>query len=242
MIKEAMIFGAILAGGIGSRMNISDMPKQFLMLDNKPIIVHTVEKFLLCSRFDKIYVGVHPDWLLHMTDLAEKYNLDLSRLVCVAGGKDRNETIFNIIKQIKEDYNIGDDDVIVTHDSVRPFVTSRIIEENIDAALKFGACDTVIGSTDTIVMSENGDVITNIPERKFMYQGQTPQSFKINLLLDIYNDLSDDEKAELTDACKICVMRGCPVYLVEGETANLKITTVTDYKIAMAMVGGNKVD
>lgn len=237
-----MIFGAILAGGIGSRMNIADMPKQFLMLGSKPIIIHTIEKFLMCSRFDKIYVGVHPDWLLHMSDLIGKYNLDAEKLVCVAGGKDRNETIFNIIRHIKENYGVDGDDIIVTHDSVRPFVTSRIIEENIDAALDFGACDTVISAMDTIVVSENGNAIANIPNRKFMYQGQTPQSFKINLLFDLYNDLSDEEKAVLTDACKICVVRNYPVHLVAGEVSNMKITTVTDYKIAMAMVGGIKVD
>ena len=219
-----MIFGAILAGGVGSRMNIADMPKQFLMLGSKPIIIHTIEKFLMCARFDKIYIGVHPDWLLHMSDLIKKYNLDAEKLVCLTGGKDRNSTIFNIIRHIKESYGNNDDDIIVTHDSVRPFVTSRIIEENIDAALSFGACDTVI---------------TN---RKFMYQGQTPQSFKINLIFDLYNDLNDEEKATLTDACKICVVRNCPVHLVAGEVSNMKITTVTDYKIAIAMVGGIKVD
>lgn len=72
----------------------------------------------------------------------------------MTGGKDRNSTIFNIIRHIKESYGNNDDDIIVTHDSVRPFVTSRIIEENIDAALNFGACDTVINATDTIVISE----------------------------------------------------------------------------------------
>ena len=63
-----MIFGAILAGGVGSRMNISDMPKQFLPLGDKPIIIHTLEKFLLCERIDEIYIGVHPNWLVHMED------------------------------------------------------------------------------------------------------------------------------------------------------------------------------
>ncbi|MEI3541601.1 MAG: 2-C-methyl-D-erythritol 4-phosphate cytidylyltransferase [Acutalibacteraceae bacterium] len=237
-----MIFGAILAGGVGSRMNIADMPKQFLMLGSKPIIIHTIEKFLMCARFDKIYIGVHPDWFLHMSDLIKKYNLDAEKLVCVTGGKDRNSTIFNIIRHIKESYGNNDDDIIVTHDSVRPFVTSRIIEENIDAALNFGACDTVINATDTIVISKNDNTITNIPNRKFMYQGQTPQSFKINLIFDLYNDLNDEEKATLTDACKICVVRNCPVHLVAGEVSNMKITTVTDYKIAIAMVGGIKVD
>lgn len=237
-----MIFGAVLAGGIGSRMNMADMPKQFLMLGSKPIVIHSVEKFLMCSRFDKIYIGVHPDWVLHMRDLLEKYNLDTERLICVPGGTDRNSTLFNIINHIKENYGNDDDNIIVTHDSVRPFVTSKIIEENIDAALNFGACDTVVGATDTIVMSENGRVISSVPNRKFMYQGQTPQSFKVNLLSDLYNDLSDEEKATLTDACTICVVRNYPVHLVEGSASNFKITTVPDYKIAQAMVGGLHVD
>lgn len=237
-----MIFGAILAGGIGSRMNIADMPKQFLMLGTKPIIIHTVEKFLMCSKFDKIYIGVHPDWLLHMGDLIEKYKLDADKLICVAGGTDRNGTIFNVVKHIRENYGNDENNVIVTHDAVRPFVTSRILEENIAAAMNFGACDTVISATDTIVTSENGREISNIPNRKFMYQGQTPQSFKVNLLNGFYNDLNDDEKAVLTDACKICVVRNYPVHLVAGEVFNLKITTVTDYKIAQALVGGLQVD
>lgn len=237
-----MIFGAILAGGIGSRMNIADMPKQFLMLGNKPIIIHTVEKFLLCKKFDKIYIGVHPDWFLYMTDLIKKYELDVDKLVLVNGGKDRNSTIFNIIKHIRENYEKNDNDIIVTHDAVRPFVTERIIEENIDTALKYGACDTVINATDTIVVSENDKTIDNIPNRKNMYQGQTPQSFKINLIYDLYNDLNEEEKEILTDACKICAVRNYPVYLVKGEVSNLKITTITDYKIANVMVGGIKVD
>lgn len=237
-----MIFGAILAGGVGSRMNIADMPKQFLMLGSKPIIIHTVEKFLMCSRLDKIYIGVHPDWMLHMQDLIEKYGLDAGKLVCVPGGSDRNSTIFNIINSIKERYGDDEDNIVVTHDSVRPFVTNRIIDENIDAAIKYGACDTVIAATDTIVTSENGSTITSIPNRKFMYQGQTPQSFRVNLLFEMYNDLTDAEKAVLTDACKICVVRDYPVHLVEGEVSNLKITTVADYKIAMALEGGVRVD
>ena len=237
-----MIFGAILAGGIGSRMNLADMPKQFLMLGNKPIIIHTIEKFLMCARFDKIYIGVHPDWLLYMSDLLEKYKLDTEKLICVAGGSDRNGTIFNILQHIRENYGSNNDNIVVTHDSVRPFVTSRIIEENIDAALNFGACDTVISATDTIVVSDNGNKITNIPNRKFMYQGQTPQSFKVDLLFDLYNDLNDEEKAILTDACKICVVRNYPVHLVNGEVSNMKITTVPDYKVAMAMVGGVNID
>ena len=238
-----MIFGAILAGGVGSRMNISDMPKQFLQLGNKPIIIHTLEKFLLSERIEKIYVGVHPNWLLHMEDLIEKHIKVRKEAICVVpGGSDRNTTIMNIVEAIENEYGERDDNEIVTHDSVRPFVSSRIIEDNIDAVLKYDACDTVTGAIDTIVVSEDGKVISDIPNRAIMYQGQTPQSLKISLLKKLYADLTEEEKSILTDACKICVVRNVPVYLVEGEISNLKITTVSDYKIAQAMVGGKLID
>ena len=239
-----MIFGAILAGGVGSRMNISDMPKQFLDLGEKPIIVHTLEKFKLCSRLDHIYLGVHPDWLTHTNDLIEK---DLGKAAAenvhvVAGGTDRNSTIFNIISDIEKNFGESEDNIIITHDSVRPFVTQRMIEENIDAAIKYGAVDTVTSAIDTIVESDDGEFIKEIPNRQKMYQGQTPQSFKISVLKKLYSELTDDEKAILTDACKICIVKGYPVYMVEGEISNIKITTVSDYKIAQAMVGGIKID
>lgn len=237
-----MIYGAILAGGIGSRMNISDMPKQFLPLGDRPIIIQTLEKFLMCNRLDYIYVGVHSSWVSHMEDLLEKFNLDNDKIIITEGGSDRNNTIINIIDEIEKEHGMHDDDIIVTHDSVRPFVTLRIIEDNIDAAIKYGACDTVVSAVDTIVVSEDGDVIHNIPNRKFMYQGQTPQSFKMNMLKGLYNDLTQEEKEILTDACKICVVRNTPVKLVEGEISNIKITTVSDYKMAQAMLGGIELD
>ena len=237
-----MIFGAILAGGVGTRMNISQMPKQFLPLGDKPIVIHTIEKFLMCSRFDKIYVGVNPEWKLYMKDLIDQYNLDKDLIIIVDGGTDRNGTIINILESIKYDFGDRDDHVIITHDSVRPFVTLRIIEDNITSVLRTGACDTVVAATDTIVTSEDGKVISSIPNRTNMYQGQTPQSFKVNLLYDLYNDLKEEERETLTDACKICVFRGYPVEMIKGEVSNIKITTVSDYKIAIAMVGGKGLD
>lgn len=239
-----MIFGAILAGGVGSRMNISDMPKQFLKLGEKPIIVHTLEKFKLCERLDHIYIGVHPDWVTHMNDLIKKYvGADASdNIHVVAGGGDRNSTIFNIIADIEDKFGESDEHIIVTHDSVRPFVTQRMLKENIDACIKYGAVDTVTSAIDTIVESEDGKVISNIPDRSKMYQGQTPQTFNISLLKKLYNELTEEEKSILTDACKICIVKNHPVYMVEGEISNIKITTVSDYKIAQAMVGGIKID
>lgn len=238
-----MIFGAILAGGVGTRMNISDMPKQFLDLGEKPIIIHTLEKFLVCPQIDHIYIGVHENWLLHMEDLIHKYIKEKREIIhVVSGGKDRNSTIMNIVSEIEKDFGEKEDNYIITHDSVRPFITARILNDNIQAVKKYNACDTVVGAIDTIVVSEDGETIENIPDRRWMYQGQTPQSFQINLLKKLYEELMDEEKEILTDACKICVVRQVPVHLVEGETSNLKITTVSDYKIAQAMVGGKIID
>lgn len=240
-----MIFGAILAGGIGSRMNIVDMPKQFLLLGDKPIIIHTLQKMLLCQKFDYVYMGIHKDWIIYTQDLINKYILseeNKKRILLVSGGTDRNETIMNIIKGIEEKFGESEENIIVTHDAVRPFITARIIEDNINFAIKYGACDTVVPAIDTIVVSNDNEKISDIPNRKFMYQGQTPQSFKISLLKKLYNELTEEEKEILTDACKICVVKNHPVYLVEGEISNLKITTPSDYKIAQAMIGGNLVD
>lgn len=238
-----MIFAAILAGGIGSRMHMADMPKQFLPLGDKPIVIHTLEKFVLCPRFDQIYIGVHADWVGHMENLVKKYlPQEKERITVVCGGADRNETILNVVSCIESRFGQDEENIIVTHDSVRPFVSMRMIEENIDAAIEYGAVDTVTPAVDTIVVSENGEIISDIPERNKMYQGQTPQSFRISILKRLYGSLNDDEKKILTDACKICVVRDYPVHLVEGAVTNLKITTPGDYRIAQAMAGGVKVD
>lgn len=238
-----MIFGAILAGGIGSRMHTADMPKQFLPLGEKPILIHTLEKFLICSELQKVYIGVHCDWINYTEDLIGKYLSSVAdRVTVVCGGADRNETIQNIIIAIEKEHGVSEEHFIVTHDAVRPFVTTRMIEENIAAVKEYGAVDTVIPSVDTIVVSENGETISDIPNRAKMYQGQTPQSFRVSLLKDLYRSLSEEEKGILTDACKICVVRNYPVFLVEGDYTNLKITTPGDYKIAQAMVGGKILD
>lgn len=233
-----MIFGAVLAGGTGMRMQTGNLPKQFLPLSNKPTIIHTLEKFLSCPRFDGVYVGAHADWLDYTKDLIGKYLPDAQSRICVtAGGNDRNETIQNVIAAIEADHGFREEDVIVTHDAVRPFVTRQMIEENIDGALRYGAVDTVVAAVDTIVVSEDGAVISDIPDRRKMYQGQTPQSFRIGVLKDLYRSLTSEEKQILTDACKICVVRNYPVYLVNGSYTNLKLTTSGDYQIAQAMVG-----
>ncbi|HEM1813797.1 TPA: 2-C-methyl-D-erythritol 4-phosphate cytidylyltransferase, partial [Listeria monocytogenes] len=194
-----------------------------------------VEKFILNTRFDKILISSPKEWMNHAEDNIKKYISD-DRIVVIEGGEDRNETIMNGIRFVEKTYGLTDDDIIVTHDAVRPFLTHRIIEENIDAALETGAVDTVIEALDTIVESSNHEVITDIPVRDHMYQGQTPQSFNMKKVFNHYQNLTPEKKQILTDACKICLLAGDDVKLVKGEIFNIKITTPYDLKVANAII------
>lgn len=231
-----MTYGVILAGGIGSRMG-GDKPKQYLTVKGKPIIVYTVEKFFVVSEFEKIIILCPKQWVEHTKNLIDKHiKNSRERVAVIEGGDTRNETIMNAIRFIESEGNLNDDTIIVTHDSVRPFVTHRIIMENIDAAQKYGACDTVVPATDTIVEAQDNRVISNIPDRSKMYQGQTPQSFKALKLKNMYEQLTDEEKAILTDAAKIFVIKGEEVALVQGETYNMKITYPYDLRVAKSLL------
>ncbi|MCI7292129.1 MAG: 2-C-methyl-D-erythritol 4-phosphate cytidylyltransferase [Methanobrevibacter woesei] len=233
-----MIFAAILAGGVGSRMGNSDVPKQFLNLGDRPILIHTIEKFIINSKFDKILVLTPNNFINSTIDLIKNIEGETDKIVVLEGGETRNDTIRNAISYIKSNFPIDDDSIIVTHDSVRPFVSHRIIEDNIKMASEYGACDTVIPATDTIVESVDGDTISSIPLRDHYYQGQTPQSFKINKLDSLYNNLSKEEIDSLTDAAKIFTLNNEDVFLVEGDVTNIKITYPYDLKLANTILKG----
>ncbi|MFF2447170.1 2-C-methyl-D-erythritol 4-phosphate cytidylyltransferase [Neobacillus sp. NPDC058068] len=231
-----MIYAEILAGGKGTRMGNVNMPKQFLTLNNKPIIIHTLEKFILNPDFEKILVVTPREWINYTQDIISKFIGKNNRVAVIEGGRDRNESIMNGIRYIESTIGVFEDDYIVTHDSVRPFLTHRIIKENIEQVKKYKAVDTVIEAIDTIIESEDGDTISNIPKRSQMYQGQTPQSFHIQTLVNYYQQLTTEQKEILTDACKICSLYGEPVKIVKGEVFNIKITTPYDLKVANAIL------
>src|SRR5699024_2121335 len=195
-----MNYAGILAGGQGTRMGNVPMPKQFLLLNEKPILIHTLEKFALNPRFEKIIIASPKEWINYTEDTLKKYDLNLSTITVIEGGSDRNSTIMNIVSYIEKEKGVSEEDVLVTHDAVRPFLTHRIIEDNIEMGREYGAVDTVIEAIDTIVESENHEFISDIPKRDVMYQGQTPQTFNINALKKLYDDLSQAEKDILTDA------------------------------------------
>ena len=235
-----MVFAVICAGGIGSRMGNAEKPKQYLNVGGKPIILHTIEKFVVNEEFEKIIVLVPESWISYTKDIINKHLQGIEKVEVMAGGSDRNSTIMNAINYIEEKFGLDDDTIIVTHDAVRPFVTHRIIMDNIEAAVKVGACDTVIPATDTIVESLDGEKISSIPDRSKVYQGQTPQSFRAKRLKELYSSLTDEEKAMVADAAKIYLLKGEAVHLVRGEVFNIKITYPYDLTVAETLINTDR--
>lgn len=235
----SLIYAGILAGGKGTRMGNVPMPKQFLLLNDKPILVHTVEKFLLNNRIKKIIIATPKEWMNHTKDIFKKYKIESSNVIVTEGGADRNETIMRVVDHIEANYGLNPEDILITHDAVRPFLTHRIIEQNIDEGLLHGAVDTVIEAVDTIVESQDNEFITSIPVRNHMYQGQTPQTFNIAKLKELYETLTDEEKVILTDACKIFAIKGEKVKLLRGEIFNIKVTTPFDLNVANSIIKGS---
>lgn len=233
------VYAAILAGGSGTRMGNTDKPKQFWDLGGRPMIAHTVEKFCLASEFEAVLVMTPEAWVNQTRDILGRHiSQFMDRIVIEAGGAERHDTVERALLCIEQRYGMDENTIVVTHDAVRPFVSYRIIRENISAAREYGACDTVVPATDTIVHSIDGELVAEIPSRAEYYQGQTPQSFNAQLLRSMYADLSAGERATLTDACKIAVLKGHPVALVRGDELNMKITFAGDMRMARALVEG----
>ena len=221
-----MIYAVIAAGGIGSRMG-ADKPKQYIEIGGKSIIAHTAEKFLSCERINKVIVLCPADWVDYTREIFAG-----TEVIVISGGDTRNETLMRAIDYIEETDGLSEETYLVTHDAVRPFVTNKIINDNIDAMIKYGATGTVIPATDTVFQSVKGEVIDSIPDRSELYQAQTPQCFGALKLRELYENLSDEEKDILTDGCKIYLLKGHDVHLVEGHVSNINITYQHDLIVA----------
>ena len=225
-----MNFAVLLAAGMGTRMKTSKIPKQFIELKGEPILRITVDKFLICPEIDHIVVAAPAIWLSHTRDILS--DLRFSGVHVCEGGRTRQESLYKAVKYIEGTFPLQDDDIVVSHDIARPFVTLRIIQENIAALKHYDAADTVIPATDTIVESSDGAVISCIPDRARMYQGQTPQTFYRKDYARIYETLDASYLARVTDAARILQEKGLKVSLVQGDVFNIKITTEYDLRIA----------
>ncbi|MBQ9245305.1 2-C-methyl-D-erythritol 4-phosphate cytidylyltransferase [bacterium] len=225
------VYGAILAGGTGSRMTNHSIPKQFIELKNKPIIIRTIERMLSSNCFDKLFIAIHTDYTEYLKDLLKENNIPDNKIYITNGGKERIDSIRNVMKAIKDngaEYN----DVIITHDAVRPFISKRIIEDSIKAVNEFGACVAVVPAVDTMYVLDNNEYISSFPDRKTLFNGQAPDSFKFGILDDALNKLTEEEAKIITGTVQICAAKGYKIKTIKGDYTNIKITTENDLSIA----------
>lgn len=237
-----MIYAGILAAGIGERMHRQDLPKQFLTLGSKPILIHTLEQFYINSQVSKIIVVAPNDWKLYTEDLIGQFDTLSTDVSVITGGKNKTASIKMIVEHIANNAQINGDDILITHDAVRPFVTQRMINSNIDAAKKHGAASTVMTTNDTIIVSDDGEALSDIPEKSRMFAEQTPLTFNLRLLAQMY-DKAKAGKVSLTketELARLYISYGYSMRLVKGEYSNMKIINPYDLEIAEALLRERK--
>lgn len=234
-----MNIAIILAGGKGTRMGITDQPKQFIDIYGKPIVIHTLETFDIHSEIDYIAVVCLEEWHDDLRRWLRKFEINKVRWIAPAGTT-RQESVFNGLTAIKND--VKQTDIVVIHDSARPLISARIISDNIHGAQSASSVDTVIPTTDTIIRSVDQRVISEIPVRKELFIGQTPQSFKYQEIYEAHLNAQLEGINDATDDCQLILRKGGEVSLVVGERLNFKVTTMEDLLILKSIVKMGKME
>ena len=227
-----MNYVIILAAGFGTRIKNLTIPKQYYEINGIPIIMYTIKKFMDLDCFDYIYLTVDANYKDLMIQLLKKHIDNYEQIKLVEGGKERIDSICNVIKVIENDNNVTNEDIIIVQDGVRPFVSNEIILNSIECAKKYGTCATSSPVNDTIFQSENGDTVDNIPVRSTLFCGQSPDAFNLKNFIDMINGLNDEQKRSITGTSDICLFYNIPIKMIKGSNLNFKITTDADLKIA----------
>ena len=231
-----MNYGLILAGGVGQRMRSSGMPKQFLEVFGKPIIIYTLEKFEQCSDIDETVIACNAAWIDHLKELVKKYNLIKVKAI-VSGGKDRQSSILNGVNCIIN-RGASNDDVVVIHDGVRPLVQESIISENIRVASKYGSAMTVRPVIESVVITSSDIAgFDDFKKRDNTYSLTSPQSFKLELIVKAYEEVQEkDSTIPLLDSALVFTYLGNNIHIIKESNQNIKITTPEDYYTLKAMI------
>lgn len=211
------------------------LPKQFLTVDGIPVIVRSIKAFLDNEKTDKIIVSVSEDYIDYTKELIEKYIASSKDIYVICGGKTRSDTLFGVLRFMKENAFLKGS-IVLTHDAVRPFITDRIINENILAAEKYGACNTCIPAVDTVFISSDGEFISTVPDRSTVFHAQTPQSFDAEKLYVLIENLPSEVFTAMTDGCSVFTYHEEPVFIVKGENYNIKITYPDDINRAEIII------
>lgn len=240
-------YAIVLAGGSGKRMN-SNIPKQFLEINDKPILYYALKAFedsfideivLVCKAGDENYCK---------ENIIDKYGLKkVSKIVI--GGKERYNSVYNGLLCIEEMKKERSDDVydreyVYVHDGARPFVTNGILERINAAFEKYNACITAVPVKDTIKIVENDGKVEATPNREFLYQIQTPQAFEFNLLKASYDNMFEEigknSNLKITDDSMVVEnFSNESVYIIQGDYSNIKVTTPEDMVLGNIILNKN---
>lgn len=210
----------LLAGGIGSRMK-APIPKQFLTINQKPIIHYCYELFLAASGIAEISVVCPPEYQHFFTAHGQS-----PRLSFALPGLRRQDSVYNGLQAMKSKHS-----VICVHDGVRPFISQAIIQNVIDAAKLIGAATVGVPVKSTIKECDKTQMVLRTPDRSILWEIQTPQAIQRNLLEQGF-EFAIHRNITVTDDVSLVELLGKPVKIVEGSYSNIKITTPDDLVFA----------
>lgn len=223
-----MNIAIIFAGGIGQRLNGGKdaLPKQFLKINGKPILVHTLERFQNHSEIDKIYVVILKEYKDYAQMLVDNFGLSKVKGI-VEGGASAMESIYNGLMAAQKEN--PKDSIVLIHDGVRPVITDKVISDNISSVRKFGTGITSTPCYETILVSKDGKVPEHVPLRRETFAAQAPQSFRLGEIIEAHEKISSYDG--IVDSCTLFHILGKETRLVEGNFGNIKITTPQDVYI-----------
>ena len=217
----------ILAGGKGKRMN-APVSKQFIEIDEKPLIYYTIKKFEQCKMVNEIIIVLPKDEIDYFnTKIQSRFNFNISKIV--EGGAERSDSVYNALKAI-ENAN-----VVLIHDGARAFVSNKIIEDGINFAYEFGAAAPGVVPKDTIKVRNENSFSKETPIRESLFAIQTPQCFNYSMIKECHERIQK-ETICVTDDTMVVEHYGNKVYLYEGDYKNIKLTTEEDLILAREFV------
>ena len=221
-----MISALILAGGKGKRMQ-SDVSKQFIIINGKPLLYYTIMRFVQCELIDKIILVLPKEEIDYCKrNILEKYSLNVDRIV--EGGKERQDSVCNGLNAI---IDITDTDVVLIHDGARAFVSDEIINDGIKYAKLYGAAAPGVIPKDTIKVRDYSSFSKETLNRDELVAIQTPQVFKLQLIKECHDKIKKD-KIVVTDDTMVVETYGHKVFLYKGDYKNIKVTTPEDLVMA----------
>ncbi|WP_322153597.1 IspD/TarI family cytidylyltransferase [Paratractidigestivibacter sp.] len=228
----------VIAGGVGARMG-QDIPKQFLSVNDKPVIVYTLEAFQNHSEIDSIAVVCVDGWQDMLRAYARQFGISKLDLV-VAGGENGQDSIRNGLFALEERFS--GDDIVLIHDAIRPMVSDDIISDCIATTKEYGNAITVIPCAEAMLTTDDARVSTGSYPRDGLKRTQTPQGFRLGDICQLHRDALDAGITNSVASCTLMVEMGRQVYFSKGSERNVKLTTVEDIDIFKALLASRRAD